>query len=46
MAVRRRFQLMCVATTLRGVTRAAFLQAVGPQAAARILFNPYEAAPC
>ena len=45
-AVRRRFQLMCVATTLRGVTRAAFLQAVGPQAAARILFNPYEAAPC
>ena len=45
-AVRRRFQLLCVATTLRGVSPAAFLQAVGPRAASRILFNPFEVVPC
>lgn len=41
---RRRFHLLCFAVILRDLGREAFLEAVGPRVAPRILFNPYEAA--
>lgn len=44
-SVRRAFELLCFAVTLRDVTREEFLQAVGPQAGTQLLFNPYEAEP-
>jgi len=44
LSVRRRFQLLCIAVTLRDVERDEFLDAVGPGAAASVLFNPYEVA--
>ena len=44
-SVRRAFELLCFAITLRDVTREEFLRAIGPHAGARILFNPYEARP-
>ncbi|MFZ1613520.1 MAG: hypothetical protein WAT51_05075 [Holophaga sp.] len=37
-------QLLCFAVTLRDVARDEFLQMVGPIAAAKVLFNPYEVA--
>ncbi len=42
--VRRSFRLLCFAVALRDLTRGEFLQALGAPAAARVLFNPYEAA--
>jgi hypothetical protein len=42
--VRRGFRLLCIAVTLRDVTRAEFLLAIGESAAEAVLFNPYEAA--
>jgi len=44
-SVRKAFELLCFSITLRDVGREAFLQAVGPRAAGRILFNPYEVLP-
>ena len=44
-SVRKSFALLCFSVTLRDLTREAFLQAVGPAAGARVLFNPYEARP-
>ena len=44
-SVRKAFALLCFSVTLRDLTREAFLQAVGPAAGARILFNPYEVRP-
>ena len=41
-SVRRGFELLCFAITLRDVTREEFLLAVGPQAGPKLLFNPYE----
>jgi hypothetical protein len=41
-SVRRTFELLCLSITLRDVTREEFLQAAGPQAGTKILFNPYE----
>ena len=43
-SVRRAFRLLGFAVTLRDVNRAELLQAVGPEAAGRVLFNPYEVA--
>ena len=43
--VRRAIELLCFAATLRDVTREAFLAAAGPEAGARLLFNPYEVLP-
>lgn len=43
-SVRRAFQLLGCSVALRDVSRAEFLKAVGPRAAERILFNPFEAA--
>ena len=43
--LRRAIELLCFAATLRDVTREAFLAAAGPEAEARILFNPYEVLP-
>jgi hypothetical protein len=40
--VRRAFELLCFAITLRDVTRDEFLLAAGTQAGAKLLFNPYE----
>jgi len=40
--VRRAFELLCFAITLRDVSRSEFLLAAGPRAGARLLFNPYE----
>lgn len=42
--VRRRFDLLACVVALREVERAAFLQAVGPEAAPAILFSPFEEA--
>jgi hypothetical protein len=42
--VRRTFHLLCFAVILRDLSRQAFLEALGPHGAPRILFNPYEAA--
>jgi len=42
--VRRGFRLLCFAVTLRDVTRAEFLLAIGDSAAEAVLFNPYEVA--
>lgn len=42
--VRRAFRLLCVAVTLRDVTRTECLQAVGEAASRTLLFNPYEVA--
>lgn len=42
--VRRRFELLCLAVTLRDVSRDAFLRELGPEAAGRVLFNPHEVA--
>lgn len=44
-SVRKAFELLCFSVTLRDVTRGEFLQAVGPQAGARLLFNPHEILP-
>lgn len=44
-SVRRAFELIGVAVTLRQVTREEFLQAVGLDVEPRILFNPYEVRP-
>ena len=44
-SVRRTFRLLGFAVTLRGVSRPAFLEALGPEAAAGVLFNPFEVAP-
>jgi hypothetical protein len=44
-SVRRTFELLCFAITLRDVTRDEFLVAAGPRASARLLFNPYEIRP-
>ncbi|HNX30951.1 MAG TPA: hypothetical protein PKM35_05050 [Holophaga sp.] len=41
-SVRRAFELLCLSVTLRDVSREEFLQAVGPGAGPKILFNPYE----
>lgn len=41
-SVRRAFELLCFPIALRDVARDEFLQAVGPSAGERILFNPYE----
>ena len=43
-AVRRRFTLLCLAVTLRGLTRADFLRALGGEAPANLMLNPFEAA--
>ena len=43
-SVRRAFRLLCVAVTLRDVTRAECLKAVGEAASGSLLFNPYEVA--
>ncbi len=43
-SVRRAFRLLCVAVTLRDITRAECLQAVGEAASGTLLFNPYEVA--
>ncbi|GLH72854.1 hypothetical protein GETHLI_13560 [Geothrix limicola] len=42
--VRRAFRLLCVAVTLRDVSRPECLQAVGEAASGALLFNPYEVA--
>jgi hypothetical protein len=42
--VRRRLELLCFAVILRGVDRAEFLRALGPEAAASVFFNPFEVA--
>ena len=42
--VRRRLDLLCFAVILRGVDRAGFLSALGPEAAASVFFNPFEVA--
>ncbi len=42
--VRHSFRLLCFAVALRDLSRHELLQALGPQAASRVLFNPYEAA--
>ncbi|GEM_PF-1010625 len=42
--VRRAFHLLCFAVILRDLSRQAFLEALGPHGAPRLLFNPYEAA--
>ena len=42
--LRRRFPLLGFAVTLRNLERAEFLRAVGAQAGARVLFNPFEVA--
>ena len=44
-SVRRRFKLMCVAVTLRGLARTDFLEALGGDAPASLLLNPFEATP-
>lgn len=44
LSVRRAFHLRCVVVTLRDVTREACLRAVGEEASASLLFNPYEVA--
>ena len=43
-SVRRAFRLLCIAVTLRDVSREAFHQAVGETPEGSILFNPYEVA--
>jgi hypothetical protein len=43
-SVRRRFQLLCFAITLRDLDRDRFLAAVGAAVAPSLLFNPFEAA--
>jgi len=43
-SVRRSFRLLCVAVTLRDVTRPEFLAAVGESLDNLLLFNPYEVA--
>lgn len=43
-SVRRAFRLLCVAVTLRDVTRSECLAAVGEAARGTLLFNPYEVA--
>jgi hypothetical protein len=43
-SVRRRFQLLCFAITLRDLDRDRFLATVGAEAAPSLLFNPFEAA--
>ena len=42
--VRRGFRLLCFAVTLRNLSRAEFLQAVGEELEGSILFNPLEVA--
>ncbi len=44
-SVRKAFELLCYSITLRDVTREEFLQAAGPKAGPKILFNPYEVRP-
>jgi len=44
-SVRRSFRLLGFAVTLRGVTRPAFLEALGPGCPANLLFNPFEVTP-
>lgn len=43
-SVREAYRLLCFAVTLRDVSRAEFLQAVGEAAGGAVLFNPYEVA--
>lgn len=43
-SVRRAFPLLCIAVTLRDVTRSEFLARVGEPPVDSILFNPYEVA--
>lgn len=43
-SVRRAFRLLCVAVTLRDVSRSECLQAVGEAGSRTLLFNPYEVA--